>query len=190
MGKRKEDCCGWTYYKVGIVFVNDYKCFTELQGLEEVFIQSCFLNACGVIWTTSNWAIDIWSLLRDYSSNVEVDDVKFKLEPPGSKIVGHDEHMMPVFSPKALKDLGGEVNGKLYGQVQPPVFEYSKLRYDQANATIKETNLPNVTYNDDCTDTIPHENQCSSDQVLEIYTSDSNNLTSSFSKNSTNKRKR
>ncbi|EFA83690.1 hypothetical protein PPL_02757 [Heterostelium album PN500] len=71
------------------------------------------------------WAIDIWSLLRDYSSNVEVGDVKFKLEPQGSKIVGH-EHMMPVFSPKALKDIGGEVNGKLYGQVQPPVFELDK----------------------------------------------------------------
>ncbi|EFA83371.1 hypothetical protein PPL_04164 [Heterostelium album PN500] len=42
---------------------------------------------------------------------------------------------------------------------------------------------------DDCTDTIPHENQSSSNQVLEIYTSDSNNSTSSFSKNSTNKRK-
>ncbi|EFA79347.1 hypothetical protein PPL_07765 [Heterostelium album PN500] len=48
--------------------------------------------------------------------------------------------------------------------------------------TCQFTNLPNVTYNDDCTDTIPHENQCSSDLVLEIYTSDSNNSTSSFKK--------
>ncbi|EFA79941.1 hypothetical protein PPL_06762 [Heterostelium album PN500] len=45
-----------------------------------------------------------------------------------------------------------------------------------------QTNLPNVTYNDDCTDTIPHENLCSSNQVLEIYTSDSNNSTISFFK--------
>ncbi|EFA79610.1 hypothetical protein PPL_07469 [Heterostelium album PN500] len=103
------------------------------------------------------WAIDIWSLLRDYSSNIEVGDVKFKLEPPGSKIVGHDEHMMPVFSPKALKDLGGEVNVRTSTHGLP------------ANL---QTNLPNVTYNDDCTDTIPHEKQCSSNQVLEIYTSD------------------
>ncbi|EFA77508.1 hypothetical protein PPL_12110 [Heterostelium album PN500] len=246
--KEKKIVGGHTY-KVDIVFVSDYKCFTELQGLEEVF--------------NPKVAIDIWSLLRDYSSNVEVGDVKFKLEPPGSKIVGHDEHMMPVFSPKALKDLGGEVNGKLYGQVQPPVFEGdSEIQYpcflvlvyqDQEKPTTStptfsicyscsncytciklffkcfrpdltpavlpnstssnttqpmvakqkrvrtsthglpanlQTNLPNVTYNDDCTDTIPHEKQCSSNQVLEIYTSDSNNSTSSFSKNSTNKRKR
>ncbi|EFA79746.1 hypothetical protein PPL_07437 [Heterostelium album PN500] len=324
--KEKKIVVGGHTYKVDIVFVNDYKCFTELQGLE-VFNPKVFFKC---MWCFCNLD-DIELLLRDYSSNVEVGDVKFKLEPPGSKIGGHDEHMMPVFSPKALKDLGGEVNGKLYGQVQPPVFEYSfnmqskhgyyrnyckhimkvlreidvdeptirrlfddnyKTRLSLSNqdkATLHEkfiaksqtmfgnvqtptlepapakrgrprktttstpppslsvtlaltatpgtklffkcfrpdltpavlpnstssnttqpmvakqkrvrtsthglpanlqTNLPNVTYNDDCTDTIPHEKQCSSNQVLEIYTSDSNNSTSSFSKNSTNKRKR